>query len=71
MVIPEQELSNKYVADHDLFNYSKAHFSLVLLLMNADDAIIEGDGVRLQRVLGVLTLVFKATRNSKYAYPCL
>ena len=55
LVIPEQELSNKYVADHDLFNYSKAHFSLVLLLMNADDAMKEGDGERLQRVLGVLT----------------
>ena len=73
LVIPEEEVPNNDddVAADDLFNYSKAHLSLGLLLMNADDAIKEGDGERLQRVLGVLTFVFKATGNTKYAYACL
>lgn len=66
----DSPVSNENARD-DLFSYSKAHISLGLLLMNANDAVKEGDGERLQRVLGVLTFVFKAMGNTKYAYACL
>ena len=39
----------------DLYNYSKANSSLGTLLMNIDDAIQEGVGKRLQKVLSVIT----------------
>ena len=55
----------------DLYNYSKAHLTLGTLLLNADDAVKEGDGERLQKVFSVLTYVFKAMGNTKYAYACL
>ena len=51
-----------------LYEYSWLRLGLGLLLMDADDAIKEGDGHRLIRLYGIITFLFKLLGHTKYAY---
>ena len=61
----------KEAVDDDLYNYSCARLCVGLLLLNANDAVKEGDGDRLIRFYNIFTFIFRMNGNHKYAYVCL
>ncbi|XP_066924970.1 uncharacterized protein [Clytia hemisphaerica] len=65
------EETSKEVADDDLYNYSCSRVCVGLLLLNANDAVKEGDGDRLMRFYRIYTFIFRMNGNHKYAYICL
>ncbi|XP_066910120.1 uncharacterized protein [Clytia hemisphaerica] len=55
----------------DLYKYSCTRLCTGLLLLNANDAVKEGDGDRLVRFYNIFTFIFRMNGNDKYAYICL
>ena len=51
----------------DRFNYTCVRLALGVLLRNFDDAVKDGDGVRILRCWKIAMLIFRAHHHNKYA----
>ena len=68
---PEKNPSRKEESQDGIFNYSQEVMTLGLLCMEFEDAIREGDGLRLLRVWKLLLLIFKAAHRKNYSIEAL
>ena len=68
---PEKNPSRKEESQDGIFNYSQEVMTLGLLCMEFEDAIREGDGLRLLRVWKFLLLIFKAAHRKNYSIEAL
>ena len=62
-----QESEGKTLTEDHIFNYGCIHISLGLMLQNAEDAVKEGDGLRLLRAWKFFTYLFHLKGHNKYA----
>ncbi len=62
----QESEETKPTEDH-IFNYGCIHISLGLMLRNAEDAVKEGDGLRLLRAWKFFTYLFHLKGHNKYA----
>ena len=63
--------SHKDESQDGIFNYSQEVTTLGLLCLELEDAIREGDGLRLLRVWKFLLLIFKAAHRKNYSIEAL
>ena len=69
---PDKKLSSHKDESQDgIFNYSQEVTTLGLLCLELEDAIREGDGLRLLRVWKFLLLIFKAAHRKNYSIEAL
>ncbi|XP_066926797.1 proteoglycan 4-like [Clytia hemisphaerica] len=67
----ENQKANKESKDDSLLKYSCSLMTWGLCLLNADDAVREGDGNRLMNVYEMFQLLFRMMGNRKYSYSLL
>lgn len=79
---PESSMSSESEAGHSsasstlpredyVYNYACVRLSFGMLLRNFNDAVREGDGVRILRCWKFLLLIYKANKHHKYAFAAL
>ena len=69
---PQPVPEDKENAKEDFkYNYHKGKLSYGLLLFDINDAIKEGDGIRLLNLYKIALYVFKCYGRTKYAYTTL